>query len=877
MNHWAFLWITDLHFASPDSNYSDDPKELDKTPKGEYRDGVFRDSVIDEFHELLDFDFRGFAGNGCADPLSFIALGGDITTHGRQEGLDKFRADTLWRLEKLVSAPEAICIVPGNHDVVWNVNPTAPGYFSQKFEPFVNMIGKSGMTSCFYPKGQLEAEEAEKEGRVHDKKLNFNLTGKSPIYANPDKRVLVMNINSSMRCGELNLRMAADLEKLSPAASSGLVQKAAASLAAISREDFHADFWRYLTRDVAQVTQAQIAKLRTALKEEKKKIGDAWDSYLRVALMHHHLAPFPGQKAEQKGYEATVDSAAVLDLLTSFGFHMVLTGHKHQPYVLPYRFRDREIVILGGPTVGGQPPDGAFRGFHYVEVSASHHGWQVSLVDIPYDISKGDLEAELRERLARAPKLQLSANAALMAAAAAQGLRYRDVVSITSIRDDGDAHRLVECDDVVVTAEGPHTEKQTIHLPPTSGYLDMLRPGTETDGLEVLIARDIPKGHESKSATIELEFSPPLRVNGDGKLPRVSYQYEWFAMNSFALDNLQFVRKYGTRMANKRKVEFTHYIPVDPIERLTVIVQFPDNLLLPQRPMLRIMRVDEKNEDSRSWETDKEETAHLEEMRALRYFKTLNVAALRVRMPKKGLSYGIEWKLPEAPKAPAPHATAKLIECLRQAADDTLKRAYRLLNFSRSALLSGWSRDLDVTLMIFNTEENGAGSLKAIAAGFNSGPARKGNEAMQRLGRESEVVLQYGEGVAGRAFKANEIRIYEEPAVAYDAAARGRDPERWEPNVYKPIPGTITHKALISFPVHLPVRDAEFARDWSIYEDIEPYGVLNIGSGLEGCPVGQLALPSRTPLLLDFQHRINKTLARGYVSDKKGTSAGKAR
>lgn len=26
MNRWAFLWMTDLHFASPDRNYSDDPK-----------------------------------------------------------------------------------------------------------------------------------------------------------------------------------------------------------------------------------------------------------------------------------------------------------------------------------------------------------------------------------------------------------------------------------------------------------------------------------------------------------------------------------------------------------------------------------------------------------------------------------------------------------------------------------------------------------------------------------------------------------------------------------------------------------------------------------------------------------------------------------
>jgi hypothetical protein len=167
--------------------------------------------------------------------------------------------------------------------------------------------------------------------------------------------------------------------------------------------------------------------------------------------------------------------------------------------------------------------------------------------------------------------------------------------------------------------------------------------------------------------------------------------------------------------------------------------------------------------------------------------------------------------------------------------------------------------------MIFNTGQEEAGSLKTIAAGFNPGPARRADRAIQRLGVESEVILQYGEGVAGRAFKANEIRIYEDPAV-------GRDPERWEPNVYKLIPGTIAHKALIAFPVHLPVRDPEFAEDWSIYKNIEPYGVLNIGTRLEGCAVGLLALPSQAPLLRYFQHRISKTLAKGYVSNHKVTS-----
>ncbi len=142
---------------------------------------------------------------------------------------------------------------------------------------------------------------------------------------------------------------------------------------------------------------------------------------------------------------------------------------------------------------------------------------------------------------------------------------------------------------------------------------------------------------------------------------------------------------------------------------------------------------------------------------------------------------------------------------------------------------------------------------------------------MQRLSRESEIVLEYGEGIAGRAFKANSIRIYQDPSII-GPQIPGQDQSRYEPNFYKTVPGTITHKALVAFPVHLPVHDSEFDNDPNIYESREPYGVLNIGSELADCPVGQYLLLNRTPDLLPFQHRINKILAEGLFSPSKRKS-----
>lgn len=244
----------------------------------------------------------------------------------------------------------------------------------------------------------------------------------------------------------------------------------------------------------------------------------------------------------------------------------------------------------------------------------------------------------------------------------------------------------------------------------------------------------------------------------------------------------------------------------------------------------------------------------------------LNIAALRVRAPKVGLSYGIQWHLPEAPKTEAGATLTRLTTQLYNASDDTLKRIYRILAFSRESLLSEWDRDLDGTLMIFNMAET-ASMLKAVAAGYTSGTAA-GDKSVQRM---NEVVLEYGEGIAGRAFKVNRIRVYVDPSTEAGAQLPKASESRVEPNYYKQVPGTITHKALIAFPVHLPVVDKEFYDDFSIYERREPYGVLNIGSQSEDCPIGQLLLPARSQELLHFQHKVNKALADDYLRNRIST------
>jgi 3',5'-cyclic AMP phosphodiesterase CpdA len=394
---WAFLWITDLHYEQPEANYLDDAKEIKEDYNLPLRDDTFAD-----FQATLN---QNFAALGSVDPsgkLSFIAIGGDITTHGNTNGFSRFLKEALPSLQRSVGENKAMCIVPGNHDVTWGLDPTGRNYFHEKFKAFVDMVDQAGASSCLIPKGELHLHSAgghhgSATGKERQRELEFDWPLHGPIYKGPNNKVLVLNVNSAIRCGELNRKMYADIQKF---AQDGYLEgtdaKPLTGTPAPPKHDVvykleHIDkgLRKYVLRDVAQITNAQRALLRNILKKERDDLGSAWADYLKVAVVHHHLTTFPGQQTEHKGYEATVDSSQLLDLLTSFNFDIVLTGHKHHPRLLPYRFSDKEIFILGGATVGGHAAGGSFRGFNLVEFQSDDFRRTLSVRDIKSEFFQG--------------------------------------------------------------------------------------------------------------------------------------------------------------------------------------------------------------------------------------------------------------------------------------------------------------------------------------------------------------------------------------------------------------------------------------------------------------------------------------------------------
>jgi 3',5'-cyclic-AMP phosphodiesterase len=63
---------------------------------------------------------------------------------------------------------------------------------------------------------------------------------------------------------------------------------------------------------------------------------------LKIFVLHHHLIPIPGTGRERS---TVMDAGDILEVLVHAGAHVVLSGHKHVPYV--WRLEDMYLTSAG--------------------------------------------------------------------------------------------------------------------------------------------------------------------------------------------------------------------------------------------------------------------------------------------------------------------------------------------------------------------------------------------------------------------------------------------------------------------------------------------------------------------------------------------------
>lgn len=375
---WNILHLTDLHFGQlsnlNESLFLDDNKEAVAAE--------FRESIIKRFCHLLEHGRIALKADA-------IVVTGDITTAGAEDGFTFFSEKIVPYLMQLVDSPAAICIVPGNHDVVWNLSRSDAKLFDKKFEKFGEMVRKVGATSCLLPTGTVDnSTQSDLEF------LELDRDDTTPIYIDPAKKLLVLCINSAIRCGEVNEKRRSQIEAplnkmlrnveevqdsvryANPDAKTKLEHMK------VDLNDLKEMAAFQTVFDVAHVTEPQLLRLSSKLEYLQQKYSAEWDSFLRVAIMHHHLMPFSRQATEHKPYDLITDAANVRDFLGDFRFHVMLTGHKHQPYAQVHARRENRLLVAGGPTVGGAPVTGYDHGFRHMKVVNDDGGMTAKIAEI---------------------------------------------------------------------------------------------------------------------------------------------------------------------------------------------------------------------------------------------------------------------------------------------------------------------------------------------------------------------------------------------------------------------------------------------------------------------------------------------------------------
>jgi predicted phosphodiesterase len=283
------------------------------------------------------------------DAYDAIVVSGDVTQAGAQEGFDAF-GDFLDLLGDTRPATDRILVVPGNHDVSWET----PSSSQERYERFLGATREKGYVTPLIDGIDFEANELS--GHENERLKRY------PHIVEHDD-FLIVGLNSSNWCGVLADYDPGSIEQpmLDSEAWTQLLDEIADPN---QRKRAERSLTSLRLHDVPRVSWAQLNALSRLLHD---LMLDKGDGRLRVAVLHHHLLPVSGEE-ELKTFESITDLAAVRRFLRTFGFHVVLHGHKHRGAVyvdagsLPEsRLGDsRQIFVVAAPA-DSKPTEELFR------------------------------------------------------------------------------------------------------------------------------------------------------------------------------------------------------------------------------------------------------------------------------------------------------------------------------------------------------------------------------------------------------------------------------------------------------------------------------------------------------------------------------------
>ena len=234
-----------------------------------------------------------------------LVISGDLTYTGKQKEFALVETFLVDLCNSLGLRRDQVALVPGNHDVDWQLAAISQ---AQRFDHYL------GFARRFYGKDLFKTLYP----LVH---WDFDIESTRPkpneiIYCKQHGQLLVVGLNSCI---------------------------------------FETDQSHYGFVGLKQLDHV------------RRLVEDVGEPTVKVAVMHHHLHPFPEALELQGDEDVWVDTSTVRDAglveqrLEQMGFDLVLHGHKHKPQLRETSVRDRleerntderSLIVSGAGSVG---------------------------------------------------------------------------------------------------------------------------------------------------------------------------------------------------------------------------------------------------------------------------------------------------------------------------------------------------------------------------------------------------------------------------------------------------------------------------------------------------------------------------------------------
>jgi 3',5'-cyclic AMP phosphodiesterase CpdA len=323
------LHLSDLHLGSPS------PGQLDYEDKF----GTGKDAGISSSDHLAHtLNALGTALSRQGRELDAIVVSGDLTKGNQPDGYEAFDA-MLAQIGNAGPDPDRVVVVPGNHDVDRYAKPGTP----MKLKDFREAV-----------RGKYRTPLVKGVDYDDDDLLNPRGYGRvDPVLDIGD--TVIVALNSADWCWTEEGTTETEWDEVIASLRTGDDSDEAEELRSMLRSEL---FW-LRTKDIPKVDKGQLDALGTLLARAGLDGKPEEDPRLRIAVLHHPIGVVSSRE-EIKDFEVITNLAAVRTFLYHRGFHLILHGHKHNPFagwdwLAPPRDDLEELVprralVLGAPA-----------------------------------------------------------------------------------------------------------------------------------------------------------------------------------------------------------------------------------------------------------------------------------------------------------------------------------------------------------------------------------------------------------------------------------------------------------------------------------------------------------------------------------------------